>query len=269
MDEVLYLIPLFPLIGFLINGLLGSSLTERQSGLVASLAVAGSFLVSIQLMFGLLSMPEHSRHFAQTLFTWISVGQLNIHVTYLLDPLSAVMVLVITGVGLLIHVYSIGYMRGDPGIRRYFAYLNLFTFMMLNLVLSDSLVLLFLGWEGVGLCSYLLIGFWFTDAAKAKAGLKAFLVNRIGDAGFIIAMMLLFNKFGTLSMADIAWLAPGAGATTGFLTAATMLLFVGAIGKSAQLPLYVWLRPDRGGAGAGRGLPYRVLQHEICPVFSL
>ena len=243
MSELLYLIVLFPLIGFLVNGLLGRWLTERQSGLVASLTVAGSFLISAWLLLDLLTLPEQTRRLTQTLFTWIPVGDLQVHVTYVLDPLSAVMVLVITGVGLLIHIYSIGYMRGDPGVRRYFAYLNLFMFMMLNLVLSDNLVVLFLGWEGVGLCSYLLIGFWFSDESKARAGMKAFIVNRIGDAAFIIAMIMLFNRFGTLSMGDIAWLAPGASGDTQLLTTITMLLFIGAVGKSAQVPLYVWL-PD-------------------------
>ena len=243
MNETLFLIVLFPLIGFLVNGLAGRWLTERQSGLVASLSVAGSFLISAQLLLGLLTLPEHSRRLVQTLYTWIPLGELQIHVTYVFDPLSAVMALVITGVGLLIHIYSIGYMRGDPGIRRYFAYLNLFTFMMLNLVLADNLVVMFLGWEGVGLCSYLLIGFWFSDESKARAGMKAFIVNRIGDAGFIIAMIMLFDLFGTLSMGDIAWLAPGAGNELPLMTAITLLLFLGAVGKSAQMPLYVWL-PD-------------------------
>ena len=243
MSDTLYLLVLFPFIGFLVNGLGGRWLSEKQSGLVASLAVAGSFIIGAQLFLGLLTRPEDNRRLVQTLFTWLPLGELNIHVTYVFDPLAAIMVLVITGVGLLIHIYSIGYMRGDPGIRRYFAYLNLFTFMMLNLVLSDSLVLLFMGWEGVGLCSYLLIGFWFTDAAKARAGMKAFVVNRIGDAGFLIAIIMIFDRFGTLSMADISWLAPGAGIDTAFITTVTLLMFVGAVGKSAQVPLYVWL-PD-------------------------
>jgi len=243
MDETLYLITLFPLLGFLINGLGGRWLSERQSGLVASLAVLGSFIVSAQLLLALMALPVEERLFTQTLFSWIPVGELNIRVSYWLDPLSAVMALVVSGVGLLIHIYSIGYMRGDPGVRRYFSFLNLFTFMMLTLVLADNLVFLFLGWEGVGLCSYLLIGFWFEDEAKARAGLKAFIVNRIGDAGFIVAMILLYSQFGTLSISEIAHAAPGAAVGRGFFTAATLLMFLGAVGKSAQIPLYVWL-PD-------------------------
>ena len=243
MAETLYLITLFPLLGFLINGLVGRWLSEKQSGFIASLAVLGSFLVSAQLLLAFLALPAEERLLTQTLFSWIPVGDLNIQVGYRFDPLSAVMTLVVSGVGLLIHIYSIGYMRGDPGVRRYFSFLNLFTFMMLNLVLADNLVLMFLGWEGVGLCSYLLIGFWFEDEAKARAGMKAFIINRIGDAGFIVAMILLYHQFGTLSISEIAQAAPGAQIGRGFFTAATLLMFLGAMGKSAQIPLHVWL-PD-------------------------
>ncbi|UCH09661.1 MAG: NADH-quinone oxidoreductase subunit L [Fidelibacterota bacterium] len=243
MGEILYLIPLFPLLGFLANGLLGRWLSERQSGMVASMAVLGSFMISAQALLALLALPEEQRLFTQSLFAWIPVGALQIDIGYTFDPLSAVMTMVVSGVGLLIHIYSIGYMHGDPGIRRYFSFLNLFTFMMLTLVLADNLVLLFLGWEGVGLCSYLLIGFWFDDEAKARAGMKAFIVNRIGDAGFIVAMVLLYTQFGTLSITEIAQAAPGAQVGRGFFTAVTMLMFLGATGKSAQIPLYVWL-PD-------------------------
>ena len=237
----LYLITLFPLLGFLINGLLGRWLTERQAGLVASLAVLGSFVMSA-MYFLALTRPDVA-HISQNLFAWISVGDLQVNVGYRFDPLSALMTLIVSGVGLLIHIYSMGYMRGDPGVRRYFAILNLFTFMMLNLVLADSLVLLFLGWEGVGLCSYLLIGFWFRDEAKARAGMKAFVVNRIGDAGFLIAMMVLYHHFGTLNMSAIAEAAPHARLAEGVFTAITLLLLLGAVGKSAQIPLHVWL-PD-------------------------
>ena len=243
MAEPLYLIPLFPLLGFLINGLFGRWLSERQSGIVATGMVLGSFFISAQLFLSLLARQGEQVVFEQTLFSWIHVGALHIPVRYLFDPLTAVMTLVITGVGLLIHIYSIGYMRGDPGIRRYFAFLNLFTFMMLNLVMADNLVLLFLGWEGVGLCSYLLIGFWFQDADKARAGMKAFIVNRIGDAGFIIAMIILYDQFGTLSISAIAQAAPGIDVGRSFFIIVTILLFIGATGKSAQVPLYVWL-PD-------------------------
>jgi NADH-quinone oxidoreductase subunit L len=243
MGDYLFLIPLLPLLGFLINGLAGRWLTEKQSGMLASLAVLGSFLISAQMLLALIALPEDGRIFVQSLFAWIPVGDLNIQVGYWFDPLTAVMVLVVSGVGLLIHIYSIGYMHGDPGVRRYFSFLNLFTFMMLNLVLADNLVLLFLGWEGVGLCSYLLIGFWFEDEAKARAGFKAFIVNRIGDAGFIIAMVLLYHQFGTLNVSELSGLAPASSIGRSFFTAVTLLMFFGAVGKSAQIPLYVWL-PD-------------------------
>jgi len=243
MGDTLYLITLFPLVGFLVNGLLGRWLTERQSGLVASLSVLGSFLVSAELLLRMLARPEANRLFTQVLFSWIPVGALDIQIGYWFDPLTAVMTLVVSGVGLLIHIYSIGYMRGDPGVKRYFAFLNLFTFMMLNLVLADNLVLMFLGWEGVGLCSYLLIGFWFEDVEKARAGMKAFIVNRIGDAGFIIAMVLLYHQFGTLQISEIVRAAPVAQVGQNFFTLVTLLMFVGATGKSAQIPLFVWL-PD-------------------------
>ena len=243
MGDFLYLITLLPLLGFIINGLGGRWLSEKQSGIIASLAVLGSFLVSAQMLLALISLPEEQRLFVQTLFAWIPVGDLNIQVGYWFDPLTAVMVLVVSGVGLLIHVYSIGYMHGDPGVKRYFSFMNLFTFMMLNLVLADNLVLLFLGWEGVGLCSYLLIGFWFEDEAKARAGFKAFIVNRIGDAGFLAAMVLLYHQFGTLTINELSESALVSTAGRSFFTAITLLMFLGAVGKSAQIPLYVWL-PD-------------------------
>ncbi len=243
MAELLFMIPLFPLLGFLINSLAGRYLTGRQSGILASFAVLGSFLFSLQLLLTLLALPVEERLFTQTLFSWIPVGQLNIEVSYLFDPLTAIMTLVVSGVGLLIHIYSIGYMEGDAGIRRYFSFLNLFTFMMLNLVLADNLVLMFLGWEGVGLCSYLLIGFWFEDESKARAGMKAFIVNRIGDVGFIIAMVLLYYQFGTLNIEEIAARAPTTHVGRSFFTIVTLAMFLGATGKSAQIPLYVWL-PD-------------------------
>jgi NADH-quinone oxidoreductase subunit L len=243
MGDYLFLITLLPLLGFLINGLAGRWISEKLSGMIASIAVLGSFLISAQMLLALIALPEDGRLFVQTLFAWIPVGDLNIQVGYWFDPLTAVMVLVVSGVGLLIHIYSIGYMRGDPGVRRYFSFMNLFTFMMLNLVLADNLVLLFLGWEGVGLCSYLLIGFWFEDEAKARAGFKAFIVNRIGDAGFIIAMVLLYHQFGTLKISELGVLAPASSIGRSFFTAVTLLMFLGAVGKSAQIPLYVWL-PD-------------------------
>ena len=178
-----------------------------------------------------------------TLYQWMPVGDLNLNATMLLDPLSMVMVLVITGVGMLIHVFSVGYMQDDPGYPRYFAYLNLFVFFMLMLVLGGSYPLLFVGWEGVGLCSYLLIGFWFSEKANADAGKKAFIVNRIGDFGFLVAMFLMFSNLGTLDIGGVAAKAvelPMGGAV---ITAIALFLFLGCTGKSAQIPLYVWL-PD-------------------------
>jgi NADH-quinone oxidoreductase subunit L len=181
--------------------------------------------------------------FIQRYFSWIPAGSLNIDAAFQLDQLSMVMVLVITGVGALIHLFSVGYMRDDPGYPRYFAYLNLFVFFMLVLVLGASYPVLFVGWEGVGLCSYLLIGFWFSEKANADAGKKAFIVNRIGDFGFLVAMMLLFANLGTLDIVRVSALAPSLGAGSTLLTTICLFLFLGCAGKSAQIPLYVWL-PD-------------------------
>ena len=178
------------------------------------------------------------------IYQWVTSGDFQAAMGFLLDPLSAVMILVVTGVGLLIHIYSIGYMHGDEGFQRYFAYLNLFIFSMLLLVMGNNFLLMFLGWEGVGLCSYLLIGFWFTRQAAADAGKKAFIVNRIGDFGFILGVFLIFVTFGSVQFSEVFGnatqrLVPGGAVAT----AIALLLFLGATGKSAQIPLYVWL-PD-------------------------
>ncbi len=237
----LWLIPAFPLAGMLINGLLRIRQSERMAGIVACLAMFGAFLTSVIAFFRLTSLPQAERALTQTLYTWMHVGNFQIDVSFLVDPLSAVMILVVSGVGFLIHVYSIGYMKKDPGVVRYFTYLNLFAFFMLILVMADNYLLMFVGWEGVGLCSYLLIGFWFEDLDKAKAGKKAFVVNRIGDFGFLLGMLLMFATFGSLQFSEVFGRAtPQSG---GVLTAITLLLFLGAMGKSAQIPLYVWL-PD-------------------------
>ncbi len=243
-------IPALPLIGFLINGLGGglnhSATTHRRIHYVACLAPFGSFLISLVALKRLLDLPPELRLLKDTVTTWIASGDFTAQLSFSIDPLSSVMTLVVTGVGFLIHVYSIGYMHGDRGYGRYFAYLNLFMAMMLVLVTGDNLLLLFLGWEGVGLCSYLLIGFWYEDPEKAYAGIKAFVVNRIGDFGFLIGLLLLFWSLGqqgvwTIDFTDIArhvhLLSPGV------ITAVCLLLFMGAMGKSAQFPLYVWL-PD-------------------------
>jgi NADH-quinone oxidoreductase subunit L len=232
-SDTLLLVPLLPLAGFLINALLGRRLKEPIPGVIACLAVAASFLLSIAA----LSAPDGSHRY----FAWIDTGELSIDFAFRLDALSKLMLLVVTGVGLLIHIYSIGYMRGDPGFARYFAYLNLFTFSMLILVLASNLPLLFVGWEGVGLCSYLLIGFWYKDLARANAGIKAFVVNRIGDLGFLLGMFGLFAIFGTFEISEMSWRVIAVSPL--LLTVPCFLLFLGACGKSAQIPLYVWL-PD-------------------------
>lgn len=242
--DYFWLIPFLPLAGFLINGLLQKYTTEKSAGLIASLAVGSAFLLAAVSFFGLLALPAGERAAHHTLFTWLSSGTFKADIGFLLDPLSMVMTLVITGVGTLIHIYSIGYMHGDPGVRRFFTYLNLFTFAMLILVLADNLLLLFVGWEGVGLCSYLLIGYWYEKKSATDAGKKAFIVNRVGDFGFILATMLVFWTLGTVNFEEITRTAPTAlAAGGGLVTAITLLFFLGATGKSAQIPLYVWL-PD-------------------------
>src|SRR4030066_295832 len=243
MLEYVWLIPLFPAIGFMINGLLGRSLGKKVVSWVGPSAIGLSFLTSILIFFELLGRPPTERHFEKVIFDWVVSGSFQTVIGYQIDPLSVLMALVVTGVSFFIHIYSVGYMHDDPGYTRYFTYLNLFVFMMLNLILANNFLLMFVGWEGVGLCSYLLIGFWFEKDSAATAGKKAFVVNRVGDFGFILGMFLLYTLFGTLNIdglsefSDDGWL----GNTT--LTVATLLLFLGACGKSAQIPLYVWL-PD-------------------------
>ncbi len=242
-----------PLAGFAINGLLGKKfLGEKAGGIIASLAVLASFVFAAMSFSDLLNLPAENRLLRDTLYTWISAGTFSVDAAFRFDPLSAVMALVVTGVSFLIHVYSIGYMKGDAGTNRYFAYLNLFVAFMLILVLADNPLVMFVGWEGVGLCSYLLIGFWYEDPEKASAGKKAFITNRVGDAGFLVGLMLLsalLASRGVFSM-DFATLeksAPLLSSATvlglGAPTLICLLLFFGATGKSAQFPLYVWL-PD-------------------------
>ncbi|MDZ4803564.1 MAG: NADH-quinone oxidoreductase subunit L [Candidatus Eisenbacteria bacterium] len=242
--EYFWLIPFLPLAGFLITGLFQKWLNEKSAGLIASAAVGAAFVLAVISFFGLLSLPADQRVVHHTISSWIEAGRFNAPLAFLLDPLSMVMVLVITGVGFLIHVYSIGYMHGDSGVKRFFSYLNLFTFAMLVLVLADNLLLLFVGWEGVGLCSYLLIGYWYEKKSATDAGKKAFIVNRIGDFGFLLATALVFWTLGTVNFREIAERAPGLlEVGGGMITAITLLFFLGATGKSAQLPLYTWL-PD-------------------------
>jgi len=242
MIEYLWLVPVFPLLGFLCNALVGRKLTEKQVGVIASSAIGLSFLMAVGLFLELSALPEPQRFVTQSIYNWIRSGPFTVDISFLLDPLSVTMLLVVTGVGTLIHIYSMGYMHGDGGIARYFAYLNLFTFSMLLLILSDNFLLLFVGWEGVGLCSYLLIGFWFENDEFAYAGRKAFVVNRIGDFGFLLGMFLIFSHFGSLEFDAVFRQAPQV-LTTGLATAICLLLFLGATGKSAQIPLYIWL-PD-------------------------
>ncbi len=238
----IWLVPAFPLLGFFLNGFLGKRFGTRFVTFVGPLAIALSFAQSLVLFFQMLEaegnvLKEH-------LYTWISSGNFEAGINFQVDQLSGLYLLVITGVGFLIHVYSVGYMDGESGYYRFFAYLNLFVFFMLILVLGDSFLLMFVGWEGVGLCSYLLIGYYFEKDSAAEAAKKAFLFNRIGDFGVLSAVMLIFLAFGSIEFATI-----NAEAATQFeyggalVTAITLLLFLGATGKSAQIPLYVWL-PD-------------------------
>lgn len=244
MSDLFYLVTLLPLLGFLVNGLLGKKINnEKITGIIGSLMVFIPFLIASVTFFQLLSFNPEERSIFVNYFSWITAGNLEINYAFLIDPLSMVMVLVITGIGFLIHVYSIGYMHGDPGFAKFFAYLNLFIFAMLHLVLADNFLLIFLGWEGVGLCSYLLIGFWYQHKFTGEAAKKAFVMNRIGDVGFMIAMFIIFANFGTLKISEFLPQLEGYPLNDGLLIAIGLLFFLGATGKSAQIPLYTWL-PD-------------------------
>jgi NADH-quinone oxidoreductase subunit L len=244
---MLLLIPLFPFVGFLINACVGRRLSKSVSGLVAVAAMVASFAVALTAVIQVAGLPEESRALVQTVFTWISSGDFTADFTLRVDPLSSLMILVITGIGSLIHIYSTSYMHEEPDseFARYFSYLNLFAAFMLVLVLGANFLVMFVGWEGVGLCSYLLIGFYYTKKSASDAGKKAFIVNRVGDFGFVLGVLMLFMRFGTIDFQAIAHAASGLSPETtwGTLSIATLLLFVGATGKSAQIPLYVWL-PD-------------------------
>ena len=238
---ILWLIPLIPLVIATCNLFLGRRI-GRLAGVLAAGAVALSFLLSLVLVVDLLGLTHDARVRITHLFDWVSVGRFSVGADLRLDVLSATMILVITGVGLLIHVYAIGYMEGDARYGRFFAYLNLFVFFMLLLVLADNYLLLYVGWEGVGLCSYLLIGFWFEKTENASAAKKAFVTTRIGDTAMLIGLALIVAKFGTLDFGAVLG-APGDTIAKETATAISLLLFAGAIGKSAQVPLHVWL-PD-------------------------
>jgi NADH-quinone oxidoreductase subunit L len=243
--DMVGLLVLFPFLGFLVNGAL-AFYRPAAKGAVSAVGV-GSVAISFALaagLFGVMMGAHGSEPYVVSYWNWLTVGDLVLDAALQVDRLSIVMALVITGVGSLIHVFSVGYMHEDPGYARYFAYLNLFVAFMLVLVLGASFPILFIGWEGVGLCSYLLIGFWFKDRKNAAAGLKAFLVNRIGDAGFLIAMFMIWRYVGSLNFVEVSQRAPLAFASQGAaVTAIALLLFVGCAGKSAQIPLYTWL-PD-------------------------
>ena len=249
-------IVLLPLLGAAVNGLLGARIQERAGktavAAIACAPVTLSFLLSLWAFTQLLSLDAKERFLIDRFYSWIPMGSFNVDVAFWVDPLSAIMILVVSGIGGLIHFYSIGYMHEDRSLWRYFAYLNLFTFSMLLLVTADNLLLMFVGWEGVGLCSWALIGFWFGDHTNTRAGNKAFIVNRVGDFGFVLGVFLLFwslteHGHGTLAFREIGEHAPLLAGMdlwgVSVATLVTLLLFVGATGKSAQLPLYVWL-PD-------------------------
>jgi NADH-quinone oxidoreductase subunit L len=256
MLEYIWLIPVFPAIGALLNGLFGKKLPKSLIHTIACGTVLLSFILSVLCVAQLAGMEP--KVFEKTVYTWIPAGsvlktlgphagepaELTIPLGFLLDPLSSVMILVVTGVGFLIHIYSIGYMAHEHGYYRFFTYMNMFMFAMLLLVLGNSFLTMFVGWEGVGLCSYLLIGFYFDRDSAANAGKKAFIVNRIGDFGFVLAILAIFAAFGTLEFTKVMAAAPGLFHTGDHLMFwITLALFVGATGKSAQIPLYVWL-PD-------------------------
>jgi NADH-quinone oxidoreductase subunit L len=243
--SLVWLTVALPLAGFLANGALAirrPAAKDAVSYIGVGVLIA-AFIVSVGVFIDLLKSPPHSPHII-TLWRWLPVGPLQLDLAFQVDQLSAVMLLVVTGVGSLIHLFSVGYMKSDPGYARYFAYLNLFVVFMLVLVLGSSFPVMFIGWEGVGLCSYLLIGFWFNDKANADAGKKAFIVNRIGDFGFMVAMFLIWHHLGTLTFTGMTDRAPAVFASgSATVTAITLFLFLGCTGKSAQIPLYTWL-PD-------------------------
>jgi NADH-quinone oxidoreductase subunit L len=241
-----WLIPALPLAGAAVNLFFGRRL-GKTAGWVASATVGLAFAIGVAVLLDLLSLPSDQRQRVVDLFPWIDAGGLSLRVSFLVDPLSLTMVLVVTGVGALIHVYAVGYMEGDPRFERFFAYLNLFVFFMLVLVLANDYLLLYLGWEGVGLCSYLLIGFWYERPSAASAAKKAFVTTRIGDAAMMLGIVLIFVHFGSLDFGTVLLAGSDptsvAGPSEAAFTAISLLLLAGAVGKSAQLPLHVWL-PD-------------------------
>jgi len=239
MDKYIWLIPVLPLAGFIINGLGRNTLSKKMIGFIGSFLVLVSFGLSVAAFL----QVRESGPINVTLYDWIQVEYFKIPFAFLIDQLSSLMLLIITGVGFLIHLYSIGYMHDDKGFGKFFSYLNLFVFFMLLLVLGSNYVVLFIGWEGVGLCSYLLIGFWYTNPDYADAAKKAFIMNRIGDLGFLLGMFLIYRMFGSFNFADVFNVAAHAHKGDYTITIITILLLIGATGKSAQIPLFTWL-PD-------------------------
>jgi NADH-quinone oxidoreductase subunit L len=241
MEQLVWLVPFFPLLGFAIIGLFNRSLSKSLTGILASGAVIASFGVSLAIFLSQLSNPNPV---TVHLFDWINAGGFSAPMAFLVDPLSSLFLMIITGVGSLIHIYSAGYMHDDDGIRRFFAYLNLFIFFMLLLVLGNNYLVMFVGWEGVGLCSYLLIGFWFKNVEYSSAAKKAFIMNRIGDLGYLLGILMIYTTFGSVTYSSVFAAAPTLiESNSGLIVSITLLLFIGAMGKSAQLPLYTWL-PD-------------------------
>ena len=243
-SQLVYLVPLFPLIGFLINGLLWKKMPKTVAGIIGCVAILASFVISLGIFFEVKDPSFHGPYITEG-FTFIQSGTLKIVFNFQVDALSALFLLIITGVGFLIHVYSTSYMSHDEGMVKYFAYLNLFVFSMLLLVLGANYLIMFIGWEGVGLCSYLLIGFWFKNRDYTNAAKKAFVMNRIGDLGFLVGMLLVLYNFGTLSFQQVFGQLHGSQAvlTSSTLNWVALCFFIGATGKSAQIPLYTWL-PD-------------------------
>src|ERR1700744_832826 len=240
MDNYIWLIPVLPLAGFIINGLGRNALSEKMIGFIGSFLVLISFGISVGAFLQIQSDPAHHAINVH-IYDWIKVGGFQVPFSFLIDQLSSLMLLIITGVGFLIHLYSIGYMHNDDGFGKFFAYLNLFVFFMLMLVMGSNYVIMFIGCEGVGVCSYLLIGFWFTNPSYAAAANKAFIMNRIGDFGFLLAIFLIGDTFKSVAFADVL---PHAASMHGApFVLITILLFVGATGKAAQIPLFAWL-PD-------------------------
>lgn len=239
MNSLIPLIPFLPLIGFAINGLLGKNLSKTTVGIIGSGTLLASFLLSVACF----NQVAASGPIQVTLYNFFTVDSLSVNFGFLVDQLSVWMMLIVTGVGFLIHVYSVGYMHDDEGFYKFFAYLNLFIFSMLLLVMGDNFLMLFFGWEGVGLCSYLLIGFWYTNKEYGKAARKAFIMNRIGDLGLLLGIFLIFKIFGSVTYTEVFERLSTIRLEAGVATAICLLLFIGAMGKSAQIPLYTWL-PD-------------------------